>query len=322
MRGETPEVIHQHVVEKIGTSMRTRARQSTSGEPLLCAGHGDKVEELGGGANMTGKPGYRADLTTYTTHGVWDEPWDQATAPKADRNRQKGAERMAAREAEVGPRGADVLEPLTWQQYQANEPCPGCGLPVRGDPDATWPGKPLNDLTDDERAAHDAEEARFHEAHPNHQATRWSAGSVDHCARCCPMPPMSPARLEELRQDPVIRAFWSNEPRYDVMRWQVRWWCGCVTEERMNMDQKAYGHLTELHAHTCPDCGADPVVIVGSRALGLVDQPEPPPSKAAPTRPQPPDRRTKADLRAELAEMHAKVDALEARLSRHPDDVD
>lgn len=230
---------------------------------------------------MTNGLGYQANLTTSTTYGVWDEPWDQTTAPKADRNRQKGAERIAAREAELGPRGTDVLAPLTWERYQANDPCPGCGLPVEGDPDATWPGKPLNDLIDEERAAHDAEEARFREAHPNHQAARWTAGSVYHCGRCCPLPPMIPARLEALRNDPVIQSLWSKDPRYDVMRWEVRWWCGCVTEERTNMDPKAYGHLTELHARACPSCGADPVVVVGSRALGLVDQPEPPPSKGA-----------------------------------------
>ena len=263
---------------------------------------------------MSSTFGYRADLTTYTTYGAWDEPWDQATAPKTDRNRQKGAERRAAREAELGPRGADVLTPLTWEQYQANELCPGCGLPVRGDSEATWLNKPLNALTEDERAARDAEDARYSAAHPNHQAARWRAGNVDPCSRCCPAPPMHPARLAELRADPVIQAFYSNEPRYDVMRWEVRWWCGCVTEEHMNMDQKAYGHLTDLHARTCTICGADPVVIVGSRALGLVDQPPPPPSKAAPKRPQPQDRRTKAELLAELAELRDRVNALEARL--------
>ncbi|MEU4193607.1 hypothetical protein AB0E69_17035 [Kribbella sp. NPDC026611] len=267
---------------------------------------------------MTGTTGYRADLTTYATYGVWDEPWDQAAAPKADRNRQKAAERWAARETELGPRGADVLEQLTWEQFEANAPCPGCGLSVKGDPDTKWVGKPLMVLTAEERAARDAEDARFHAAHPNHQAARWAAGSVDHCCRCCPMPPMSPRRLEELRHNPVLRALWSREPCYDVMRWDVRWWCGCVTEERLNMDQKAYGRLTELAARRCPICAADPVVVVASRAAGLVGQPAPPPSKASPTRPQPRDRRTKAELVAEISELRDRITTLEAGVPGEP----
>src|SRR5690242_6373206 len=63
---------------------------------------------------------------------------------------------------------------LTYEQLAAGTPCRGCGQDVlaRGEP-PSWLGKGTMYLTDEERAAYDADEAAFKERHPCCHALRW-----------------------------------------------------------------------------------------------------------------------------------------------------
>lgn len=52
---------------------------------------------------------------------------------------------------------------LTWEEYVAGEPCPGCGRPYRDD--EHWESKGTMYFTDEERARHEAEDARYRQDH-------------------------------------------------------------------------------------------------------------------------------------------------------------
>lgn len=77
----------------------------------------------------------------------------------------------------------------------------------------------------------DEERARYEEAHGNCHASRHSvSGSLTmHCSRCRPMPPLSPAKVEE-----IVRILGRHRPipPHGLMRWRVRLYCGHVVEKR------------------------------------------------------------------------------------------
>src|SRR5579885_966311 len=89
---------------------------------------------------------------------------------------------------------------LSWEEYLAGLPCRGCGLPYRADEPWSGSAKGTMYYTEEERAAHDAEAARFRAAHPDCHAIRHSVqGSVvQHCGRCCPPPPLSPEQWQKI----------------------------------------------------------------------------------------------------------------------------
>lgn len=156
---------------------------------------------------------------------------------------------------------------LTWDQYVAGEPCPGCGRPYRDD--ERWESKGTMYLTDDERARHDAEEARYKRDHPECHSHRHSvSGSLTlHCGKCCPPPPMSPTQREE-----IGRLLSTRTPPAQLMRWRLRLFCGHVVERTAH-----YTHKTLHNAFTgsaaCTECGLDPATIVDGEAIGLVAEP-------------------------------------------------
>lgn len=87
---------------------------------------------------------------------------------------------------------------LTWEQYAAGAPWPGCGRPYRDE--ERWESKGMH-FTDEERARYEAEEALFKQRHGECHATRRSlSGSLTtHCGKCCPPRPFSPEQKEALR---------------------------------------------------------------------------------------------------------------------------
>ena len=92
------------------------------------------------------------------------------------------------------------VQRLTWEQYLAGEPCPGCGRPMR---DATlWSGsgKGLIHLSEVERAQYDSEEEHFKVRHGDCHTHRWTVGGslTTHCGKCCPPPPMSPQQTARI----------------------------------------------------------------------------------------------------------------------------
>jgi hypothetical protein len=91
-------------------------------------------------------------------------------------------------------------ERLTWEQYQAGEPCRGCGRPMRDAKPWTGSGKGLIHLSEEERAQYDSEEQLFNLRHADCSAHRWTVeGSLTtHCGKCCPPPPMSPEQTARI----------------------------------------------------------------------------------------------------------------------------
>lgn len=237
-----------------------------------------------------------ADLMGYEPRGDLNAPFELTR--KHERAQKEAARLREATRCDV-PR-------LTWEAYVAGEPCPGCGLPY-GD-DEPWDFKGTMHFTDDERARYDAEEARFKEAHSGCHASRHSvSGSLTmHCSRCCPMPPLSPSKLEE-----IARILGAPKPPHELVRWRLRLYCGHVVEKRSH-----FTHTTLHSAFTastlCDQCGLDPATIVDGEAIGLVEEPPGAPKgmHAAPT------RRSTAPRKPTRAELEAKVRKLEAEVER------
>jgi|SRR5699024_1448806 len=92
-------------------------------------------------------------ITDYDRRGDLDAPFELT---KQAERAQKVAERI---------RDAVRCETpmLTWEQYVAGEPCPGCGRPYQDD--EPWESKGTMYFTDEERARYDAEEALYKQHH-------------------------------------------------------------------------------------------------------------------------------------------------------------
>ncbi len=195
------------------------------------------------------------------------------------------------------------VPPLTWEQYQAGEPCPGCGLPYRDE--EPFENKGTMYFTPEQRARYDAEDARWRAAHCNcHSARMGISGSLtQHCFKCCPNPPMSPERAAETGR--VLRDLLSAT-RYPhrQMRWRLRLYCGHVSERTAHLENTSAERV--FHGVQCPECGLDGIVI-DAEPLGLAGEP---PTYGAP--PKPPSRQA---LRAKLRAAEAEVRRLRGELA-------
>lgn len=194
---------------------------------------------------------------------------------------------------------------LTWEQYVAGEPCPGCSLPYRDD--EPWESKGTMNFTEKERARYEAEEARYRLDHPECRSHRHSvSGSLTlHCGKCCPPPPMSPEQRETLG-----RLLSSRTPPQQLMKWRLRLYCGHVVERAAHYTHKSI-HAAFTGGRSCPECGLDPAVIVDGEAVGLLQQPAcaqgREPSTGEATRARKP---TKAELEARVRELEAGISRL------------
>lgn len=195
---------------------------------------------------------------------------------------------------------------LAWETYVAGAPCPGCGLPYRDD--ERWEFKGTMHFTDEERARYEAEEARFKEAHGDCHASRHSvSGSLTtHCSKCCPMPPLSPAKREEIAH--VLSR--PTQP-HELMRWRLRLYCGHVVEKRSHVTHRTV-HSAFMSSISCDQCGLDPATIVDGEAIGLLEQP---PAATRRVRTAAASRSTRA-RKPTRAELETKVRALEAEIER------
>ena len=112
---------------------------------------------------------------------------------------------------------------LTWEQYSAGEPCPGCSRPYRRD--GSWEDKGSMYYTEQERAMYEEEDALFRQEHGDCHAMRHSTvGALTmHCGRCCPPPPMSPSQVTE-----VARTLFGPRRPEELTTWRLRLYCGRV----------------------------------------------------------------------------------------------
>jgi hypothetical protein len=237
------------------------------------------------------------DLIDYERRGDLNAPFELT-------KKHERAQREAARRRE--PVRCDVPR-LTWAAYVAGEPCPGCGLPYRDD--ERWEFKGTIHFTDEERAGYDAEEARFKEAHGDCHASRHSAsGSLTmHCSRCCPMPPLSPSKLEE-----IARILGAPKPPHELMRWRLRLYCGHVVEKRSHFTHTTL-HSAFTGSTSRDQCGLDPATIVDGEAIGLVERAPGTPNnaRAAPTRRRTALRKpTRTELETKVRELEAEIKLL------------
>lgn len=147
-----------------------------------------------------------ADLDAYECLGDLETPF-RLTAKDERRQRDRQTLRDSVR-CEVAP--------LTYEQYRAGAPCPGCRRPyVDAEP---FENKGTMHFSDAERARYDAEETLFKTAHGlcgSHRHT--VSGSLTmHCGKCCPMPPLSPAQIARLGT--LLRP----PPSHELMVWHLR----------------------------------------------------------------------------------------------------
>ncbi|WP_319446903.1 MULTISPECIES: hypothetical protein [unclassified Mycobacterium] len=225
------------------------------------------------------------DLDAYQRLGDLEKPFELSAK---DERRQQ--DRLRLRDS----MRCDVRS-LTYDQYSAGAPCPGCGLPyVDAEP---FDFKGTMNLSDVGRLRYDAEQSRYKADHGSCGSHRHGvSGSLTmHCGKCCPPPPMSPAQRER------IRALMSHPTApHDLMIWRLRLYCGHT------LDRTAHrSHTTVQSAFTgatrCLECGCDPATVVDARAIGLAAQPsQPAPSPVA-------RKPTRAQLLRRIGELEAEV---------------
>jgi hypothetical protein len=233
-----------------------------------------------------------ADLEAYERLGDLDAPF--AVTVKDERHQRDRQRLRDSMHSEVAP--------LTYEQYRAGQPCPGCGRPyVDAEP---FEPKGTMFFSDSERARYDAEKARFKEAHPScgSHSHGVSGSLTKHCGKCCPPPPLSPMQFDRLTT--LLR---KPTPDHELMVWQLRLYCGHTVERRAHASHKTV-HAAFTGSTKCAECGCDPATIVDARAIGRA---APPPGTEA--RPPAPALRkpTRAALEKRIAELEAEVAQLQ-----------
>ncbi|MFF7812929.1 hypothetical protein ACFZCF_13610 [Streptomyces sp. NPDC007945] len=138
---------------------------------------------------------------------------------------------------------------LTWAEFEAGEPCRGCGKPMY-DRLGSW--YPLMALSETERQEYEAAEARFKEEHPDCRSSRWSiSGShVSHCSACCPPPPLGPQMIRKLN-DFFARLPPEEERKKDLDAWQLTLTCDHVAR---HVQHREHSYVS-ARAVDCPECG-------------------------------------------------------------------
>ncbi|WP_207568358.1 hypothetical protein, partial [Mycobacteroides abscessus] len=202
------------------------------------------------------------DLDTYEGLGDLDAPFVlTAKAERRQRDRERLRESMRC----------DVA-PLSFEEYSAGQPCPGCGRPyIDAEP---FENKGTMYFTDEERARYEAEETQFKAIHGACGSIQHgvSGSLTTHCGKCCPMPPWSPERQERIA---TLMMGMTPNPPTEMMNWRLRLYCGHTVE-----CSRHYSHKTVHSAFTgsvkCTECGRDPATIIDARAVGLVAQPPEP----------------------------------------------
>ena len=196
------------------------------------------------------------------------------------------------------------VAPLSFEEYSAGAPCPGCGRPYRDDEPFEFRG--TMHLSGRERERYEAGASRFKAQHGLCRSHQHSVqGSLTtHCGKCCPMPPMSPAQRERIGA--ILRR---PTPAYELMVWRLRLFCGHTVERRAHRSHKTV-HAAFTGAVKCTECGRDPSTVIDARAIGLAA-----PSPHAPAVPAV-RKPTRAALERRIEELEAEVARLKGSASR------
>ncbi|MGW5116484.1 hypothetical protein ACWEQ8_13805 [Streptomyces noursei] len=153
---------------------------------------------------------------------------------------------------------------LSREEFEAGHPCRGCGEPIldgRGD------RPPLLRMTPEERAKHDAEEARYKERHGECRAIRWTVGGsrTQHCGHCCPSPPMSEKQWEAIAE--IL--FSHKTDKRELDDWDLTLTCDHTVRKTQHRDHQHYS----TSVVQCPTCGQRRGVVEAVR-IGPTEDPE------------------------------------------------
>lgn len=228
------------------------------------------------------------DTDAYEQLGDLDAPFEIST-----KNERRQRDREHLRDSVR----CDVA-PLTFEQYRAGAPCPGCGRPYLDAEPFEFKG--TMNLSDRERELYEAEQSRFKAKHGSCRSHRHSVtGSLTtHCGKCCPMPPMSPSQWERIG---AILAL--PTPMSELMVWRLRLYCGHTVERQAHRSHKTVQSAFS-GAVNCTECGRDPSTVIDARTIGLAAPS--PQSLAVPTVRKP----TRAALERRIEELEAEVTRL------------
>jgi hypothetical protein len=173
---------------------------------------------------------------------------------------------------------------------------------------------PQLQMTAEQGAASDTEEARFTGRHGDCHGGRWSvAGSRTlHCNYCCPFPPISERQAEEIAQ---IIGHAPPSPA-SLMVWELTLTCGHITRRRAHIDHGHYGLTTD-----CEECDGEVRGIVAHVKIGTaaeVARQEEADAKAAGSTAAPglPKRPSKQAVRRKLRDAEAQAAALRIQLAQ------
>lgn len=230
------------------------------------------------------------DLGGYERLGDFERPFELSVK---DERRQQDRQRLR------DSIRCDV-ESLTFEQYSAGVPCPGCGRPYVDVEPFDFKGT-LN-LSDDGRLRYDAEESRFKAAHASCRSHRHGvSGSLTmHCGKCCPPPPMSPGQRERIASLLSVPT-----AAHELTIWRLRLYCGHTVERAAHRSHTTV-HSAFGGAVRCAECGCDPATVVDARVIRL--SAEPPDARPAPVTRKP----TRAALERRIDELEAEVARLRA----------
>jgi hypothetical protein len=234
-----------------------------------------------------------SDLDAYERLGDLDAPF--AITTKDERRQRDRQQLRDSMHCEVAA--------LTYEQYRAGQPCPGCSRPyIDAEP---FESKGTANFSESERARYDGERARFEEAHRSCGSHSFGVtGSLTkHCGKCCPPPPFSPAQRERLAT--LLRA---PTPDHELMVWRLRLYCGHTVERRAHASHKTV-RAAFTGSTRCAECGCDPAIIIDARAVGLVTPPPGMGTRPAATAVRKP---TRAALEKRIAELAEEVERLRA----------
>jgi hypothetical protein len=135
---------------------------------------------------------------------------------------------------------------LSREEFEAGHPCRSCGEPIL---DGLGDRPPLLRMTPEERAEHDAAEARYKERHGECRAMRWtvSGSRTQHCANCCPSPPMG-----EEQARAIVRILFSHKTdKRDLDDWDLTLTCDHTVRHTQHRDHQRYS----IAVVECPTCG-------------------------------------------------------------------
>ncbi|MCH9736964.1 MAG: hypothetical protein K0U78_20830 [Actinomycetia bacterium] len=226
------------------------------------------------------------EFHTYETLGDLDAPFEVSAK---DERRQQDRQRLA------DSMRCDIA-PLTYEQYRAGAPCPGCGRPYIDREPFEFRG--TMNLSEPERKRYDAEQSRFIATHPSCGAARHGvSGSLTmHCTKCCPMPPLSPSQLAR------IGTLMTPTPDHELITWRLRLYCGHRIERASHRShrtvQSAFSGSTN-----CGECGVDPAIVIDARTIRPDAEP-------------PCQESTRAGRKPSRAALERRLKELEAEVSR------